>query len=71
MSATPSLSERRLIDLQLLNRPEDKEELDLLAECVADKSTGWLKSYEARRKEELKRQSIANYRLQVRLSKLR
>ena len=68
---TPSLSEKRLIDLQIMSSPESAEEMAWLLDYAKWKAAGGVEDYETKRKKELKRQSIANYRLQERLSKLR
>jgi hypothetical protein len=54
---TPTPFEKRLEDLQLMARPEDKQELDFLEEWLAWKAAGGVKDFEA----EQQRRIRANY----------
>ena len=61
--------DKRLMELQLLNRPEDKEELALLEEWVKWKAEGGPKRIEAEQEALRHRQYRQNYELRVRLNK--
>jgi hypothetical protein len=61
--------DKRLLELQLLNRPEDKEELALLEEWVKWKAEGGPKRIEADLEALRHRQYRQNYEGRVRLHK--